>query len=67
PSFWPPSKYTGELIGVDYLLVQTGQPLQRVDPDAEATDQLLEEVNVDEQEDEGFEEDLSDDPALTSL
>ncbi|MCJ8732679.1 hypothetical protein PDJAM_G00214140 [Pangasius djambal] len=57
----------GELIGVDYLLAQTGQPLQRVDPDAEATDQLLEEVNVDEQEDEGFEEDLSDDPTLTSL
>ncbi|KAB5574598.1 hypothetical protein PHYPO_G00210810, partial [Pangasianodon hypophthalmus] len=67
PSFQAPSKYTGELIGVDYLLAQTGQPLQRVDPDAEATDQLLEEVNVDEQEDEGFEEDLSDDRTLASL
>ncbi|KAB5574970.1 hypothetical protein PHYPO_G00215240 [Pangasianodon hypophthalmus] len=67
PSFQAPSKYTGELIGVDYLLAQTGQPLQRVDPDAEATDQLLEEVNVEEQEDEGFEEDLSDDPTLASL
>ncbi|MCI4379009.1 hypothetical protein PGIGA_G00222900 [Pangasianodon gigas] len=61
PSFRPPSKYTGELIGVDYLLAQS------VDPDSEATDQLLEEVNVDEQEDEGFKEDLSDDPTLTSL
>ncbi|KAK3537393.1 hypothetical protein QTP70_008849 [Hemibagrus guttatus] len=52
----------GELIGVDYLLAQTGQPLQRVDPDADETDQLLEEVNVDDKEDEGFEEDLNEDP-----
>ncbi|KAB5528391.1 hypothetical protein PHYPO_G00139690 [Pangasianodon hypophthalmus] len=51
-----------QIIRVDYLLAQTGQPLQGVDPDAEATDQLLEEVNVDEQKVEGFEEDLSDDP-----
>ncbi|KAF1384383.1 hypothetical protein PFLUV_G00118420 [Perca fluviatilis] len=28
PNFRPPSKYTGELLGVDYLLSQTGQPLQ---------------------------------------
>jgi len=57
----------GELIGVDYLLSQTGQPLQRVNPDAEETHQLLEDVNVEELEDEGFEEDLSDDPTMTLL
>ncbi|CAM4560459.1 unnamed protein product [Leuciscus chuanchicus] len=65
PTFQPPAKYTGELIGVDYLLSQTGQPLQRVNPDAEETDQLLEDINVEELEDEGFEEDLSDDPTMT--
>ncbi|XP_019907866.2 proline-, glutamic acid- and leucine-rich protein 1-like [Esox lucius] len=44
----------------DYLLHQTGQPLQSVDPDTEETDQLLEDLAVDgeeeEEEDEGFEE-----------
>ncbi|KAK3545342.1 hypothetical protein QTP70_004066 [Hemibagrus guttatus] len=67
PSFQPPAKYTGELIGVDYLLAQTGQPVQRVDPDDDETDRLLEEVNVDDQDDEGFEEDISNDPTLSSL
>ncbi|XP_073719431.1 uncharacterized protein [Misgurnus anguillicaudatus] len=66
PTFQPPTQYTGELIGVDYLLSQTGQPLQSVDPDSEQTDQLLEEVNVDEQ-DEGFEEDVIEDPTMSFL
>ena len=49
-----------------YLLSQTGQPLQSMDTDNEQTDQLLEEVNVDEQ-DEGFEEDINEDPTLSFL
>ncbi|XP_058251159.1 uncharacterized protein LOC131356260 [Hemibagrus wyckioides] len=67
PSFQPPAKYTGELIGVDYLLAQTGQPVQRVDPDDDETDRLLEEVDVDDQDDERFEEDLSNGPIFSSL
>ncbi|KAK3524874.1 hypothetical protein QTP86_010602 [Hemibagrus guttatus] len=64
----PPSNvHSRELIGVEYLLAQTGQPLQRVDPDADETDQLLEEGNLDDQEDEGFEEDLSEDPTMVPL
>lgn len=51
---------------MDYLLNQTGQPLQSVDTDSEQTDQLLEEVNVDE-EDEGFEEDVNEDPTMSFL
>ncbi|XP_067281054.1 uncharacterized protein [Pseudorasbora parva] len=66
PTFQPPAQYTGELIGVDYLLNQTGQPLQSMDADNEQTDQLLEEVNVDEK-DEGFEEDINEDPTLSFL
>ncbi|XP_036419498.1 uncharacterized protein LOC118803096 [Colossoma macropomum] len=59
-SFQPPAKYTGELIGVDYLLRQTGLPLQDVNLDSEETEGLLEDLaEEDEQEDEGFEEDHS--------
>ncbi|XP_056277468.1 uncharacterized protein LOC130198340 [Pseudoliparis swirei] len=72
PTFRPPSKYTGELIGVDYLLSQTGQPL-KILPDSEETDNMLEDVNEREEEeegeDEGFQEDtvssLLDDPSFT--
>ncbi|KAJ7996486.1 hypothetical protein DPEC_G00237560 [Dallia pectoralis] len=46
------------LLGVNYLLSQTGQPLQSMDPDSEENDQLLEDQE--EQEDEGFEEDVQD-------
>jgi len=46
--------FIGELLGVDYLLSQTGQPLV-VNPDSEETENMLEDVDegVDE-EDEGF-------------
>ncbi|KAJ8010710.1 hypothetical protein DPEC_G00077940 [Dallia pectoralis] len=54
-SFTTPRKYTGELLGVNYLLRQTGQPLQSMDPVSEETDQLLEDHE--ELENEGFEED----------
>ncbi|CAL8240431.1 unnamed protein product [Merluccius merluccius] len=65
-SFQPPAKYTGELIGVDYLLRQTGQPLQEVSPDSEDTENLLEDL-VEEggEEDEGFQEEDTLDPTLS--
>ena len=50
-SYRPPSVYTGELVGVAYLLQQTGERLPSDD------DQL------DQQIDAGFEEEVSEDPA----
>jgi len=45
----------GELIGVQYLFQQTGQALQDMNPDAEETAELIEDLNVEERdEDEGF-------------
>ncbi|XP_051242117.1 uncharacterized protein LOC127355353 isoform X2 [Dicentrarchus labrax] len=71
PSFQPPSVYTGELIGIDYLYRQTGQAMQDVDPDCEATDQMLEDVGTEEElEDEGFGDsslDLNLDPTIEVL
>ncbi|XP_068594396.1 uncharacterized protein [Cebidichthys violaceus] len=59
PTFRAPSQYTGELIGVDYLLSQTGQPLNVI-PGSEETDNMLEDVDEgeeeEEEEDEGFQE-----------
>ncbi|CAM4510591.1 unnamed protein product [Leuciscus chuanchicus] len=67
PSFYPPPKYTGELIGIDYLYRQTGQALQDMNPDSEETDELLEDLNFgQEQEDEGF-EDQNLDPTVGNL
>ncbi|KAK0151033.1 hypothetical protein N1851_007824 [Merluccius polli] len=58
--------FSGELIGVDYLLRQTGQPLQEVSPDSEDTENLLEDL-VEEggEEDEGFQEDDTLDPTVS--
>ncbi|XP_073725207.1 uncharacterized protein [Misgurnus anguillicaudatus] len=71
PSFQPPSVYTGELIGIDYLYRQTGQALQDLDPDSEVTDQMLEDVGTEEElEDEGFGDislDLNLDPTIEAL
>ncbi len=36
--------FIGELLGVDYLLSQTGEPLV-VDPDSEETENMLEDVD----------------------
>ncbi len=36
----------GELIGVQCLFQQTGQALQDMNPDAEETAELIEELNV---------------------
>lgn len=38
PNFQPPAMYTGELIGVTYLLRQTGQSFQDVNPESEEAD-----------------------------
>ncbi|KAL2102089.1 hypothetical protein ACEWY4_003850 [Coilia grayii] len=43
PEFCPPSRYTGELIGVQHLFQQTGQALQDMNPDSETTSQLVED------------------------
>ncbi|XP_067093089.1 uncharacterized protein [Osmerus mordax] len=59
PTFTPPAKYTGELLGVDYLLSQTGQSLN-VNPDSEEIEGMLEDVHEgEEEEDEGFQEEPS--------
>ncbi|XP_035528006.1 uncharacterized protein LOC118335689 [Morone saxatilis] len=68
PEFCPPSRYTGELIGVQYLFRQTGQALQDMHPDSEVTAQLIEEHDVEDDvgEDEGF-SDLIEDPTLLDI
>ncbi len=59
--------FIGELLGVDYLLSQTGEPLV-VDPDSEETENMLEDVDESEdEEDEGFGEDQTHDIAVSSL
>ncbi|XP_034529153.1 uncharacterized protein LOC117804844 [Notolabrus celidotus] len=65
PEFCPPSPYTGELIGLQYLFRQTGQALQDMHPDSEETAQMVEEHNVEdnEEEDEGFAE-AAEDPTV---
>ncbi|ROI52211.1 hypothetical protein DPX16_3481 [Anabarilius grahami] len=56
-------KVFGELLGVDYLLNQTGQPLV-VDPNSKETENMLEDVDED---DEGFREDETHDITMSSL
>ncbi len=59
--------FIGELLGVDYLLSQTGEPLV-VDPDSEETENMLEDVDEGgDEEDEGFGEDQTHDIAVSSL
>ena len=48
--------FPGELIGIDYLYMQTGKCMQDMDPEGEETEQLLEDLG-DEAEDEGFTDD----------
>ncbi|KAK0141515.1 hypothetical protein N1851_021337 [Merluccius polli] len=68
PEFCPPSRYTGELIGVQYLFRQTGQALQEMHPDSEETATLIEEHDVEDdvEEDEGF-ADITCDPTVLDL
>ncbi|XP_047242400.1 uncharacterized protein LOC124880974 [Girardinichthys multiradiatus] len=69
PSFTPPAKYTGELIGVQYLLKQNNEPLQDMAPDSEVVDALLEQIEVQQpvEADEGFEELESIEVSLADL
>ncbi|XP_047226993.1 uncharacterized protein LOC124871598 isoform X2 [Girardinichthys multiradiatus] len=69
PSFTPPAKYTGELIGVQYLLRQNNEPLQDMAPDSEEADALLEQIEVQQpvEADEGFEELESIEVSLADL
>ncbi|XP_056312322.1 uncharacterized protein LOC130223503 [Danio aesculapii] len=66
PTFRPPAQYTGELLGVDYLLSQTGQPMA-LNPDSEETEEMLEDVDEGGEEDEGFGEDEVYDITVPSL
>ncbi|XP_057214898.1 uncharacterized protein LOC130569327 [Triplophysa rosa] len=67
PTIRPPARYTGELIGVQYLFLQTGQALQEMNPDSEQTAELLDDLNVEErEEDEGF-CDINEDHTIRDL
>jgi hypothetical protein len=50
PNFQPPSPYTGELYGMEYLLQQSGHTMELSDLDSEI--------------DEGFEEEMADEVAV---
>ncbi|KAK3741512.1 hypothetical protein RRG08_018130 [Elysia crispata] len=53
-----PAQYTGELIGMEYLLSQTGEPLAPLCPEEE--EEFQEEAEEDEHEDEEEEEEEED-------
>ncbi|TWW53092.1 hypothetical protein D4764_0263750 [Takifugu flavidus] len=69
PGFSPPAKYTGELIGVQYLLRQNNEPLQDMHPNSEETSQLMEDLDVEEPKDpdEGFEDFLGSEATIVDL
>ncbi|XP_042627584.1 uncharacterized protein LOC109091091 [Cyprinus carpio] len=52
----PPGAYTGELLGMEYLYSQTGKTLTPVLQNPEEEDRLVEEVDDQDLQDEGFEE-----------
>lgn len=57
PSYTAPHKFTGELLGVEYLYSQTGKVLQDIDHDdaeEEVEKKQEEEVEEEEEDDEGF-------------
>ncbi|XP_034460728.1 uncharacterized protein LOC117773137 [Hippoglossus hippoglossus] len=68
PEFCPPSRYTGELIGMQYLFRQTGQALQDMHPDSEEAAKLIEQHDVEDnmEDDEGF-ADITEDPTVLNL
>lgn len=57
--------FTGELIGVGYLLSRTGQPL-KLNRDSEEIEDMLEDVG-EEEEDEGFEDAQTPDITVSNL
>ncbi|XP_073243896.1 uncharacterized protein [Porites lutea] len=65
PSFKGPNKYTGELLGVEYLYDQTGKVLQVIQGDATETDDIGGDANDEDSDDEGFDEALAfNDPTI---
>lgn len=56
----------GELLGVDYLLSQTGQPL-KLNPDSKETEDMLEDVDEEEGGHEGFKDDQTPDFTVPGL
>ncbi|KAG9274088.1 arginine-glutamic acid dipeptide repeats protein-like [Astyanax mexicanus] len=60
-AFTPPGQYTGELIGVQYLLRQNSEPLQDMCSTSETMSELLGDLDVQDLEDEGFAESANDD------
>ncbi|XP_061077259.1 uncharacterized protein LOC133111127 [Conger conger] len=69
PQFSPPAVHTGELIGVQYLLRQSKQPLEDMTPGSDRTSELLEDLDIEEQgeEDEGFVDTLGEEAIVESL
>ncbi|XP_063063642.1 uncharacterized protein LOC134456175 [Engraulis encrasicolus] len=66
PGYRPPAKYTGELLGLEFLLSETGEPLQVI-PDTEETNTKLEAVDVGEEEEEEIFEDTLADMTVSSV
>ncbi|XP_063052394.1 uncharacterized protein LOC134447039 [Engraulis encrasicolus] len=69
PGFSPPAAYTGELIGVQYLLRQSRQPLEDMTPGSPRTSELLEDISVEQEveEDEGFIDTLGEEAIVDVL
>ncbi|KAH3813668.1 uncharacterized protein LOC127835179 [Dreissena polymorpha] len=54
PDFKPPGKYTGELVGIQYLYDQTGHELPGLDQTRNQLEKDEDENVADDLEDEGF-------------
>ncbi|XP_073668879.1 uncharacterized protein [Paramisgurnus dabryanus] len=63
----PPGAYTGELLGMEYLYSQTGKTLTPVLQNPEEEDRLVEEVDDQDLQDEGFEEEIMEDITVPVL
>ncbi|CAM4568810.1 unnamed protein product [Leuciscus chuanchicus] len=63
----PPGAYTGELLGIEYLYSQTGKTLTPVLQNPEEEDRLVEEIDDQDLQDEGFEEDITEDITVPVL
>ncbi|XP_041951282.1 uncharacterized protein LOC121711602 [Alosa sapidissima] len=62
-----PGAYTGELLGMEYLYNQNGKTLTAVLQNPEEQDRLVEQVNDEDIQDEGFEEELTEDITVPVL
>ncbi|XP_036943164.1 uncharacterized protein LOC119012987 [Acanthopagrus latus] len=62
-----PGAYTGELLGMEYLYSQTGKELTPVLQNPEEEDRLVEEVNDEDFQDEGFVEESMEDITVPVL